>query len=327
MKVKDKISVIISIYNSEKVINRCVDSILKQTYKNLEIILVDDGSTDNSPKICDQYKKKDKRVKVYHKKNGGVSSARNLGLDESTGEYISFIDSDDYIEDNMYEVLIDNIHRNSSDIAICNMLHEDNNNNILHNFNHYNFEFNRESYPEYSYFIPSISGYVCNKIYSKDIIYYENNTHVEFDSNITIAEDDLFNYEVFEKNEKIKYSYINDKLYHYVFNREGAINNKFNIEKLTYFDSKEKEISILENNNLNNDFLKADYIINQVRTKIIMDKLKIYSNQKFEQIIKKSDEYIKKLEYANLKFNLKIKLFIVNRLPIIYKLKLRNKFN
>ena len=325
--MEDKISVIISIYNSERVINRCVDSILKQTYKNLEIILVDDGSIDNSPKICDQYEKKDKRVKVYHKKNGGVSSARNLGLDQSTGAYISFIDSDDYIEDNMYETLIDNIHRNDSDIAICNIFHEDNNKNILHNFNHYNFEFNREKYPEYSYFISSISGYVCNKIYAKNMIYYENNTHVEFNSNITISEDDLFNYEIFEKNAKINYSYTNDKLYHYVFNKNGAINKKFNIKKLTYFDSKEKEISILENNNLDNDFLKADYIINQIRTKIIMDKLKMYPNKKIEQIIKKSNEYRKSLKYSNLKFNLKIKLFIVNKLPIIYKLKLRNKFN
>ena len=92
-----KISVIIPIYNAGKYLHRCIDSILSQSYCNLEILLIDDGSTDASGYICDEYAKKDSRVKVFHKENGGASNARNTGLDHCTGEWISFVDADDYL--------------------------------------------------------------------------------------------------------------------------------------------------------------------------------------------------------------------------------------
>ena len=100
------ISVIVPIYNVEEYLNECVDSILNQTYKNLEIILVDDGSTDKSGIICDDYAKIDSRIKVIHKKNGGLSDARNVGIDRALGEFIIFIDSDDYIDHSMCEILL-----------------------------------------------------------------------------------------------------------------------------------------------------------------------------------------------------------------------------
>lgn len=100
------ISIIVPIYKVEEYLDECVQSLLKQTYQNLEIILVDDGSPDNCPQMCDNYAKKDKRVKVIHKANGGLSSARNTGLDVATGEYIGFVDSDDFIAENMYELLL-----------------------------------------------------------------------------------------------------------------------------------------------------------------------------------------------------------------------------
>ena len=98
-----KISVIIPIYKVEKYLDRCLESVTNQTYKNLEIILVDDGSPDASPEICDKWAKKDNRIKVFHKPNGGVSSARNLGIENATGDYLTFIDSDDTIELETYE--------------------------------------------------------------------------------------------------------------------------------------------------------------------------------------------------------------------------------
>lgn len=100
------ISVIVPVYNVEKYLPKCVSSICRQTYENLEIILVDDGSTDGSSKLCDQFAQKDTRIKVIHQKNGGSSSARNAGLNAAAGEYIGFIDSDDYPELNMYQLLI-----------------------------------------------------------------------------------------------------------------------------------------------------------------------------------------------------------------------------
>ena len=98
-----KLSVIVPVFNTEKYLNRCIDSILSQTFNDFELILIDDGSTDSSPIICDEYAKKDKRVRVFHKENGGVSRARNLGIDNSFGEDVSFIDSDDFIRPAMYQ--------------------------------------------------------------------------------------------------------------------------------------------------------------------------------------------------------------------------------
>lgn len=116
---KVKISIIVAIYNVERYLPKCIDSILAQTCENLEIILVDDGSPDNSGAICDKYAQKDSRVKVIHKQNGGQSTARNAALDIATGEYIGFIDGDDWIEPNMYETLLAKSIEYDSDIVQC----------------------------------------------------------------------------------------------------------------------------------------------------------------------------------------------------------------
>ncbi len=115
----DLISVIVPIYNVEKYVNKCVGSIVNQTYTNLEIILVDDGSPDRCPEICDEWAKKDSRIKVIHKKNGGLSDARNAGMKIASGDYIAFVDSDDWIAPEMYERLLMAIKNDNSDIAAC----------------------------------------------------------------------------------------------------------------------------------------------------------------------------------------------------------------
>lgn len=119
--MSEKISVIVPVYQVEAYLERCVDSILKQTYQNLEIILVDDGSTDQCPEICDEYEKKDPRIKVIHKENGGLSSARNAGLDAAEGELIAFVDSDDFIEADMLEKLYDALTEHEADMSVCNL--------------------------------------------------------------------------------------------------------------------------------------------------------------------------------------------------------------
>lgn len=113
------ISVIVPIYKVENYLRQCIDSILRQTHKNLEIILVDDGSPDGCPAICDEYEKKDDRIKVIHKENGGLSDARNAGLEIATGEYIGFVDSDDWIMPDMYEYLLQGILGYQSEISYC----------------------------------------------------------------------------------------------------------------------------------------------------------------------------------------------------------------
>ncbi len=116
------VSIIVPVYNVEQYLRECVDSILSQSFTDFEVILVDDGSPDNCPKICDEYAEKDPRVKVIHKPNGGLSSARNAGLDIATGEFVGFVDSDDIIESEMYEKLVSAIMKNDADICFCRVV-------------------------------------------------------------------------------------------------------------------------------------------------------------------------------------------------------------
>ncbi|MCI6187323.1 MAG: glycosyltransferase [Spirochaetia bacterium] len=117
-----RISIIVPIYNVEKYIYRCVDSILSQTFTDFECILIDDGSTDNCSVICDEYAKKDTRIKVIHQKNSGVSAARNAGLDAAKGEYITFVDSDDWVNLNFLQEQYADIKNNNADISICGLV-------------------------------------------------------------------------------------------------------------------------------------------------------------------------------------------------------------
>ena len=118
--MNDLISIIIPVYNVEKYLDRCLESVVSQTYTNLEIIIVDDGSTDSSSLLCDDLAKKDKRIKVFHKENGGLSDARNYGVSKSRGDYIFFVDSDDCISNKAIEILYDLLIKNSADIACSN---------------------------------------------------------------------------------------------------------------------------------------------------------------------------------------------------------------
>lgn len=117
--MSELVSIIVPIYNAQKFLKECIDSILDQTYQNLEIILVDDGSKDDSGKICDYYAKVDSRIKVFHQENKGLSAARNKGIKNSHGDYIAFIDADDYLSHNMIEVLLQSIKKNDADLSMC----------------------------------------------------------------------------------------------------------------------------------------------------------------------------------------------------------------
>lgn len=116
-----RISVIVPIYNTEQYLPRCIDSILSQTFTDFELLLIDDGSKDDSGKICDEYAAKDARVRVFHKENGGVSSARNLGLDCAIGEWVTFVDSDDWIGNTMYQEMYEDVIHEKADIAYCDI--------------------------------------------------------------------------------------------------------------------------------------------------------------------------------------------------------------
>ena len=119
--MQDLISVIVPVYKVEKYLKRCVDSILAQTYTCLEVILVDDGSPDGCPAICDEYAREDRRVRVIHKENGGLSDARNAGIDAAKGKFLGFVDSDDYVHPRFYELLLQALKEEGADIAGCDV--------------------------------------------------------------------------------------------------------------------------------------------------------------------------------------------------------------
>ncbi|MBQ0108398.1 MAG: glycosyltransferase family 2 protein, partial [Phascolarctobacterium sp.] len=160
------LSVIVPVYKVEKYLPKCVDSIINQTYKDLEIILVDDGSPDNCPAICDEYAKKDSRIKVIHQENGGLCSARNTGIENAEGDFISFIDSDDWIEINMFEEALDYLHKHDLDVVCCDTKVIKGNREIFRPRYRTNMIFNgQEGLNEI--LAGTLDNSACNKIYKR----------------------------------------------------------------------------------------------------------------------------------------------------------------
>lgn len=163
-----EISIIVPVYNVEKYLNKCVDSILNQTFRDFELILVDDGSPDKSGAICDQYAKKDTRVRVIHKKNGGLSDARNAGIDVAKGKYLGFIDSDDYIAEDMYELLYTNIIKEEANLSICGIYHVYEGKEPRKKSEKY-MVLNRDEATVLIFHGNQISDHAVNKLYSRSI--------------------------------------------------------------------------------------------------------------------------------------------------------------
>lgn len=217
------ISIIVPVYKAEKYLSECIDSIISQTYENFELILIDDGSPDNSGKICDEYAEKDKRIKVIHKENAGVSSARNIGLDNASGEYIAFIDSDDFVDKQYLEKLHCNLKHNDADISLCRLsYYKKDVANIRREIfpkKTINLKINQEfehlivrffSYKKY------IMGSTCRSLYKRELI----DKH-RFDVNVKICEDLLFFMGLLCDAKKI--CFLEESLYFYRVNDESAI--------------------------------------------------------------------------------------------------------
>ena len=211
-----EVSIIVPVYNVEKYLENCIQSILNQTFKNFELILVDDGSTDNSGKICDIYEKKDSRIKVIHKDNGGLSSARNAGIDIAGSKYIGFVDSDDSIHPKMYEVLYNLIEKYKSDISCCNYKYTYD----ISNQNHE--ELNLNEVIEMSN-IESIE-----KLYDKDlgvklVVAWNKLYHKRLFDNIRykvgrLHEDEFMAHRILYNSKKI--TYVDNELYYYLQEKE-----------------------------------------------------------------------------------------------------------
>ncbi|HEY9059399.1 MAG TPA: glycosyltransferase [Pseudobacteroides sp.] len=217
------LSVIVPVYNTEKHLKKCIESILGQTYKQLELILVDDGSQDKSGEICDYFANTDGRVIVIHRENAGVSASRNLGIDIAKGDYITFVDSDDWLEENTYDILIGLVQTSSSDIVVSNSYFRNDrdikNIGIPLDKSIYSSEEAKELLLKFQF---STSLWMC--VYKRSII-----DGLYLNESIHYWEDLEYQYRLIDKSEKIV---INTKpLYHY---REGSItHNTLNEKKLS----------------------------------------------------------------------------------------------
>jgi len=299
------ISIVLPIYNVEKYLIDCIESVINQSYRNIEIILVDDGSSDRSGAICDEYKDKDSRIKVIHKENGGLSDARNSGLKISTGEYITFIDSDDCIGLNYIDILVKMIEKYDAEIAICNYNHVEES----FSFNHEKSTDNTSMIYEYNNIECIKNMYLANKqgleflawgkLYSKKlftengIIYPKGKIH----------EDTFTTYKVIYNAKKIVFN--DTKLYFYRKRNGSIMNSQFSIKFLNKLEAIEETCEFFENKSeidllqlAFNDYMK---IAMKLYHKLEISYIEKDKKNLKKQLIKKTKTiyayYIKKIKY------------------------------
>lgn len=234
------ISIIVPVYNVEDYLDRCVESIVNQTYKNIEIILVDDGSPDNCPRMCDDWTKKDNRIIVIHKENGGQSSARNEALKIAKGDLIGFVDSDDCIDSTMYEKLMDCLNDNNCDIVECTKIDFDNQTPKCISIGSGNvLVFNRkeaiEDFIKEKHFKSTVWNMLLKSSIAKNVMFDEGKTH----------EDILWPYRAYMMAERI--SYIDYALYYYYQRPNSTMNKEYSERRFDGLDALEKRAELVKN--------------------------------------------------------------------------------
>lgn len=276
---KDLISIIVPIYNQEKYLCECVESLIVQSYKNIEIILVDDGSTDHSGMICDNYSKKDKRIKVIHQKNGGLSCARNIGIEYCRGKYIVFVDSDDYVEKKYISSLYFALKENDVQIAMCNYTEFNFNNVIRNECENYLKEVHTTNDLLTVLWKSSETYVACvvvwNKIFDRNI--FDN---IKFKE--PIHEDEFLFNKLITMNLSVKF--IDESLYNYRQRENSLIHKPISKDNLLFLDCLNERINILEEK-------KLISILNKARM-VFLDK---YIEYYFE--LKKQDRIVLKNKY------------------------------
>lgn len=305
------ISVIVPVYNLENYIKRCLKSIQNQTYCNMEIIVVDDGSRDDSWNIINRIAKEDDRIIQIHKENGGVSSARMLGLANANGEWIGFVDGDDEIEEDMYEVLLNNAFEYNADISHCGY-------KMIFNDGRINFFYDtkiKKVQDNTTGIIDLLEGDLiepglCNKLYKKSL--FED---IKLDTNIKINEDLLLNYYLFKNSQLSIFEDLTK--YHYIIRDNSASRSKLNDYKI-YDPIRVKEIIL---NDSNSEIKEIAYKV-YLRTIIyIIDGLILENSHEHDlqcreliDLLKKHSKYIK---YLNKK--LKLSAYMILYLSLLYK--------
>lgn len=310
--MKEKISVIIPVYNVEKYIKRCLDSVINQTYKNIEVILINDGSLDNSGLICNEYAKKYNNIKVVHKENGGVSSARNLGIDNASGEYIAFVDPDDYIDKNMYKILHEQLIQSKSDISMVSFSYIKEGKIIDEDNSKIQVIFTKEEILDkyFNKIKPFDSSFLWNKLFKKKL--FDN---VRLDTELLIQEDTELLIRIFNKVNSIVY--IGIPLYSYLIRKGAATEGRISKAKIN------TDISLLkiyEYTEKNIPKYKSIALSNYVMCyfNIIVEIIKNYEQygMYYENIVKRLKKiYLKILINKNimLKYKFHVGLILINK--------------
>lgn len=333
--MKDLISIVIPVYNVEDYLERCLNSVILQTYKNIEILLINDGSTDNSLEICKKYANTDNRIKIINQKNKGASSARNKGIECATGKYITFVDSDDWVETNFIEKLYEEIEDN--DVIRCQYFVNREQEEIPIQENIKKVEkYSKEQLKKeiiYQFLTGKKMCYIYLLLIKKDILKKINN----FNENLYIMEDTCFYLDLLCNINKIKF--IPDNLYHHYYNSESLVTSPKNIKRNMFniLEINEYMRNIAIKNNVDKylrdiDCMHFIIIINHIlkfykakfKIKELRKILKEISKEKlFKELISRIDEKMLKKQYK-IAFSLIRKERYTTLLvlwKIIYKLK------
>lgn len=306
---KCKLSIIVPVYGVEKYIDKCLNSLVKQSLKEIEIIVVNDGTKDNSQKIIDKYVKKyPDKIKSYIKENGGQGSARNYGLEKANGEYIGYVDSDDFVEKDMYKKLYDKAKENNYDIVVCgnyNVSEDYQNKNIDAFINNYNTDLENIFFGKMA---------VWNKIYKRDILIKNK---LEFKEKVWY-EDLAFTLKAIMNSNT--FAFIDEPLYDYLI-REGSTMNNSNVQRnLEILDAFNDILSYIQHNKKEEYFSKIEFLaIDHIYISAIVRVLKAEADDKVKrETINKLIDYMNK-KFPNYKNNKYINTLSKNR-KIIYKL-------
>lgn len=304
-----KLSIIVPVYGVEKYIDKCLNSLVKQSLKEIEIIVVNDGTKDNSQKIIDKYVKKyPDKIKSYIKENGGQGSARNYGLKKATGEYIGYVDSDDFVEKDMYKKLYNKAKENNYDIVVCgnyNVSEDYQNKNIDAFINNYNTDLENIFFGKMA---------VWNKIYKRDILIKNK---LEFKEKVWY-EDLAFTLKAIMNSNT--FAFIDEPLYDYLI-REGSTMNNSNVKRnLEILDAFNDILSYIQHNKKEEYFSKIEFLaIDHIYISAIVRVLKAEADDKVKrETINKLIDYMNK-KFPNYKNNKYINTLSKNR-KIIYKL-------
>ena len=235
--MQEKISIIVPVYNVEAYLERCVESILKQTYTNFELLLINDGSTDKSGELCDELALRDQRIRVIHKENGGLSAARNTGIDYASSDLIGFIDSDDYIDEDMYETLYRHLRESNADLSMCG--HYD----VYHQIPEKQvseiktWELSSEKAIKMVMEAKILSVTAVNKLYKKELF-----TQLRFEVG-KIAEDAFIMIRLLDQCQKVVAT--NEKKYYYVHRENSITTQKFSLKFLNVIEAYEQNANII----------------------------------------------------------------------------------